>query len=242
VSVVSGILLHDVIGSPARAGEVLLVPALFDFTPGAEGPVEFHLKDFKPDMPPLPAFSGDWVLDDETLLPYWVRARIPAVFGFRSLSGWDVCRHELLNFPFVAVLWSEAGASLAAIPIVCTEGWSGPGLIFRATDTDPTVKGRVASAFWAALLQAPDQLEAFEEHLFDEEAGWLKVGYAQGQFFICEMDDYDPDDPSGRFDPHLARFPGEVFRCPDCDGSGVEDLFPFTEDCASCGGTGVVTW
>jgi hypothetical protein len=239
VSIVPGIVLHDIVGLPAEVGDILLVPSLFDFCVGDEGSTEYHLADFVPELDPLRALFNCFDHHDDLILQIWVRARIPVAFAFHPPIGGDLQRRDLLDFPFLAVFPSGSGATLSAVPFVCVEGYSGPGLTFRKTDAAST-KERIAAAFWRVLLQMPEDIAPFEEWMYDEEAGVLKVGCGPGILYLSDLEDWDDESP--HFDIHLSPFPGELFACPDCGATGIEDLFPFTEDCASCNGTGVVTW
>jgi len=240
VSVAPGIILYDIVGLPVGTGDVLLVPALFDFCDEGEGTAECHLGTFGPDLPWLRGLFNCFDLHDETVLQYWLRARIPAAFGLRPATGGDQGRYDLLEYPFLAVVPSGSAATLAAIPFVCAEGYSGPGLIFPKTGFDAAAKLRVAEAFWSMLLESPESIAPFEEWVYDDEAGLQKVYGSRGLLCICDLE--DSDDGERRYDAHLAPFNGEKFPCPDCGGSGVEDAYPFTEDCATCGGTGLVSW
>jgi hypothetical protein len=240
VSLIPEIVLYDIVGLPAAAGPILFVPALFDFRAESEGAVEYHLSDFEPDLPRLYALFNCFDLSDELVLQYWVRARIPCAFSLRPPVGGDRHRYDVLDFPFLAVLPSGSGATLTAVPFVCVEGFSGPGLTFRKSDTDNETKRKVAAAFWSILLRDLDTIAPFEEWVYDDESGVQKVGCGRGFLFVSDLEDWE--DGGLRYDHHLSPFPGELFCCPDCWGSGVEDLFPFTEDCVTCNGTGLVTW
>ena len=158
MSIVPGIVLHDIVGLPAGAGDCLFVPALFDYSVESEGPVEYHLSDFEPDLHLLCTLFNCFDLNDELVLQCWVRPWIPCAFGLRPPVGEDRRRNDLLDFPFLAVFRSGPGATLTTIPFVCVEGLSGPGLVFRKSDTDSATKRRVATAFWSHLLQVPDDI------------------------------------------------------------------------------------
>jgi hypothetical protein len=240
VAIVPGIVLNDIIGLPAGTGDVLVVPALFDYSPENEGAVEYHLLDFEPDLSRLCTLFNCSDFSDELVLQYWVRARIPCTFSISPPVGGDPYRYDVLDFPFLAVFPSGSGATLTAVPFVCVEGVRGPGLTFRKSDTDDASKRRVAAAFWSILLRDLEAIAPFEEWVYDDEAGTLKVGCGRGFLYVSDLEDWEDD--SRRYDHHLSPFPGELFCCPDCCGTGVEDLFPFTEDCVTCNGTGLVSW
>jgi hypothetical protein len=235
-----GVILYGVLAPPVRAGGVRIVPALFDFEDDAGGRAECGVEgfvDLEADQPMATALAE---FGEGFAISCWVRARIPAVFGVTRPTTQGDWESPLLDFPFLAVLRPKAGDQPEVVPFLCVEG-DGAELVFRRSDTDWALKQRVASAFWGLLLREPDDLRPFEVSL--QEEGWVKAGYAGGEFFYCELEHEEEDgEPIRGFDPHLAPAPGEVFCCPDCGGDGVEDRFPFTEDCSACGGNGVVAW
>lgn len=241
MSIVPEIILFDVIGLPIRDDDILLIPARFDFCGDSEGTAEHPVAKFAPDLTRMRSLFNCFGMHEESLLHYWLRARIPAAFGFRpAIIGRNQDRDDLLDFPFVAVFLSESDAILTAIPFVCAEGYDGPGLIFPKSCSSIPAKQRVAEAFWHVLLDSPERIAPFEEWMYDEQSGLLKVYADRGLLCICDLE--DNEDGRGRYDPHLVPFVGEMFSCPDCGGSGVEDSFLSTEDCVTCNGKGSVSW
>jgi hypothetical protein len=231
---IPGIEFYGVCGRAIVADGLLLVPARFNFEPGADGPVECESPAFLHDPPPLRRLLGNDDLGYDFLLACWARARIPLAFGVWPLEGSNVERDELLDLPFLAVRL-EGASIVDVVPFVCTQnGEGGPGLIFRETDRVPLLKTRIASAFWGVLLRAPEELAGFEAILDECEGGYYKVEFTHGQLLVGDTDEED----AGR----SLLFRSEQFRCPDCDGTGIDDFFPFTDDCPTCGGTGAVTW
>ncbi|VTR99421.1 preprotein translocase subunit : [Tuwongella immobilis] len=240
MSIVPGIILNDIVGLPIGIGDVLLVPARFDFCADVEGTTEYCAGSFGPDLPRLRSLFNCYDLHDETVLHYWLRARIPSAFHLRPATGGNQGRHDLLEFPFLAVVHSRSTATLTALPFICADGYRGPGLIFPKTGFDTSAKQRVAAAFWGVLLESPEDIAPFEEWVYDDESGLQKVYCGRDLLCICDLQEWDEN--RGRYDPHLAAFAGELFACPDCGGSGVEDVLTFREDCATCDGQGQVSW
>ncbi len=237
------IVLHGPLAPAIRRRGVLLVPALFDFDAGAEGCPEYPIDQYMPDPADIPSLldidgGSGWGLC------LWARARIPAAFGFRPLSPRFPWRPELLDFPFLAVLDARAAGPLSIVPFVCVEDGNGPALAFRRAETSWTIKERVADAFWRVVLRGKDELRPFEVCIdsLDQGGDMMKAGYAKGEFFCADLWMETPDEQGCELDPHLAPTADEVFNCPDCGGDGVEDTFPYTEDCGLCGGTGWVAW
>jgi hypothetical protein len=238
---IPGIEFHGVRGSPAEADGVLFLPALFDFDDPAGPFLRFDLTAAAP--------VGDWLgaddpyLDEAALLVYWARARIPRVFGFHPVSGWEADRDEVLDVPFLAVRLEPEICLSRAVPFLCVEGRRGPQLVFRTGEEDADLARRVAAAFWSLLLGDPGDLAEFRDLVYDPEGYWYTVAYERGRLSVDDFPDEDAGyDPDCEPDAHAAALRRERFPCPDCDGTGIEHWEPYTEDCATCGGTGAVTW
>jgi len=185
-----------------------------------------------------------------------VRARIPRLFHFVPLlcaNNWQ----PLVNVAFLAVGRFDRASFPTAHPFVCTEGFDPRddlkeeplvGLSFSQAGPNGEAKARIAKSFWSLFLREPQDLEPFEDNYFNEGAwGYSLVGFERGSFFMESVSEhaYEYETGDGReyeVFPHFAFPQGEMFRCLDCDGTGIEDLFPFIEDCATCRGTGFVTW
>jgi hypothetical protein len=235
VLVLPDIILFDVIGSPIRTRTFYLVPALFEFDFGTEGQAEYPLIDFKTELHPTPSMFTSEELDNETLLTYWVRARIPSVFGFSPIGGWDLPSEDFLDLGFLAVR-----NDTSMTPFRCIDRGFGPVLKFRKTETKTIFKQSIAEAFWNLLLQDLFDLLPFEIRMEEELGGWSKVEFSHDRFFGSDIGEIE--DEKDAYDSHTVWLSGEVFCCPDCDGTGIDDFYPFTEDCGLCGGTGGVTW
>lgn len=246
MSLISDIELVNVIGSPAQANGITFVPALFDFSSGLEGKVEFGLTQLPFPLEQSKTLHTSREVLNEEILPYWIRARVPRVFHFRPANGIETAG-EHPDMGFVAVLRDEKGSPDRYIPFILIDGPHGPGLSFRQTDRDSLLKERIALAFWSLLLADPHDAIEYEDVISDEYGG-TRVIYQDHQVFFCGLTDSDSSEEDynphfvPQYDPHSVPLPVAGFRCPDCDGEGVEDLFPYTEDCPTCGGTGSVTW
>jgi hypothetical protein len=89
----------------------------------------------------------------------WVRARIPAVFGFTPPLA--QVEKALLDVGFIAI--DMETSPLEAIPFSCTDYYGRTRLEFADDDDDRS--SEVALAFWSALLAKPEVLHDFEERV-----------------------------------------------------------------------------
>ena len=178
------IRLVDVIGEPARQGEFLFVPVLFDNTEWMYSSEEYALYAavgerclVEPDV-----WYGD--TDRPQFLGLWVRARLPIVFGFAPPvePGQD---DRLLECPFLAVI--DHGDRCELVAFVLSDFGLNPELEFFR-DTDSGVAARVAAAFWGLLLAEPDALASFRAELlmeYDQDGICrVQVGFWGGRFRV----------------------------------------------------------
>ncbi|MFO0953083.1 MAG: hypothetical protein U0835_18405 [Isosphaeraceae bacterium] len=110
----------------------------------------------------------------------WVRARIPALFGFTP----DAAEVEK------ALIWSGFAAVIddgaACYPFVCTDHYGRSALMFSDEGPADERKQSIASAFWRALLLDPEDLADFEQRVYHPGASvWLEYGCDAGRV-SCE--------------------------------------------------------
>lgn len=123
----------------------------------------------------------------------WVRAAIPTVFGYAPLHVSDG-RWFLLDAAFVAVL-PEGEEFWVAYPFACTDVCQSTGLVFSRLGPLPTVRDRIARAFWGLLVaEGTENLSQFTAPGvgFDTGDGYdteLVIGYSHGEFFADDMRD-----------------------------------------------------
>ncbi|MDR3637162.1 MAG: hypothetical protein P4L84_25385 [Isosphaeraceae bacterium] len=179
-------------------------------------------------------------------LDAWVRARIPRLFEFtppRCVNNVSA----LVNIAFVAVSSFERCGQMDLCPFVCSVAFHPEddlqeeplvGLFFSRRGPSRRVKARIADRFWSLLLKEPYSLEPFLDTLFHDYDGYV-VGF-DGETFISEPLFHKWED--GHVENHYAYLMGPLRWCEDCEGTGIEDTFPYLEDCATCRGAGSVTW
>jgi hypothetical protein len=197
-------------------------------------------------------FDGDDVMIDGSPLEgewqqLWIAARLPRVFHFTPSAAAHT-GDRLLNFAFLAVELGRAMKRVSAYPFACVKRFDPDdvlyeqpqlGLVFSTRGPSKRLRRKIAGGFWSLLKSAPSDLQPFLEFSYGPDGEFRLVGLDR-QGFFCEAawDELEPD----LYWPHTSYLPGERFRCPDCDGTGIEDRFPYLEDCATCGGTGAITW
>lgn len=232
MSVISGIDLYDVVGSPASSDGIILFPACFDFEHGKAGRVECR---FGKIQGAIESLKGCFENPDECewLIDLWIRARLSAVFQYGTPVGWE---DHLLNHPFLAIGRSRKSPCFSAIPFVCVaDSNHGPGLVFRKREGGAN-KRRVATAFWNVLLREPRELSTYEVHVFHDSEGWIKLSCRRGQISEYEI---GVDDERGlQFDQHFVWLPGGINACPACEGTGEKSFFPAGAPCETCCGFG----
>jgi hypothetical protein len=236
VSRIPDIWLYDVVGSPGSSGDLLFIPARFDFNEGREGRAVYPLSDYHRslDCDLDSCFEG---LDIDAWLGLWVRARIAAVFGVSFLGGWDFPHRRLLDVPLLSVTRTDSTRDLRVTPFVCLDLGTGPALAFSSGHANMDLERHTAYSFWDLLLGNPFELHSFETQIWDEEGGWKQFGYAGQRFFAYDL--WDEEASEDTSDPVRGAYPaGEAVPCPDCDGSGEESFFPAGDVCETCQGSG----
>jgi hypothetical protein len=194
---------------------------------------------------PRDLFAGD-PLGDEAMAQ-WVRSRIPRLFGFAPLPNHGV-REVALDVGFVAAIPFGQGKNLRAFPFACTaaafwgdEGFSvcGPSLYFSSQGPAESTRRLICDNFGSLLLAAPRDLATWEDFRTTSNSRYVShTGFDGRQFFTVES---NPAEDS-LVDNHSGFATGWWQRCPDCDGAGIEDVFPFLSDCGLCEGTGRISW
>lgn len=126
----------------------------------------------------------------------WVRAAIPAAFGYAPLHVSDG-RHFLLDAAFAAVL-RESGSCWTAYPFACTDAFQATGLVFSRHGPDVSVRDRIARAFWGLVCEGAEEPSPFTAAGvgFDTGDGYdteLVVGYSRGEFFAEDMHDAEDE-------------------------------------------------
>lgn len=114
----------------------------------------------------------------------WVRARIPNVFGFEPEAA-DV-EKALLFEGFVAVTEDRS----AAYPFVCTDHYGKSSLMFSDAGPEEATRRSIADAFWATLLENPNELSDFEERVYHPGASiWMTYGCKFGHLYCDESEE-----------------------------------------------------
>jgi hypothetical protein len=243
---IDGIILHDVVGTPAAACGVLFVPALFDFEEGRQGPPEHPLAD----RPEAAFVEGAWgrpEIEPDLLVGLWLEARLRAVFRSPATvlerpALHCSCSAESYGVPVVAVTGLDEGsAGGPSSSLVLTPFVYGGALTFP-TGTDVGLAERIASAFCALLFRAPDELATFDVVVYDEgedESEWLECGHGRGGFYCWEPATWVSDDPLREYPTHEVHLFPEPQACEECGGGGEEPFCPAGGPCEACGGEGV---
>lgn len=218
---------------------ILFVPALLDIKELAE---EFHqtLDDYFDSEVDGPAIKQ--VAEDELSwhTGTWIRARIPPLFHFQP----PLClgnTGDPMNVGFLAVASFDSRSFLTPYPFACVHsidwqdyGGSSVGILFSQRGPSNRNRDRIARAFWRLCRQDPEELNPFEDYsCFGNEI----FGFT-GRHFVS-LNQETASSEGGMTHYFLS---GEQFLCYDCDGSGIEYEYPYTEDCATCGGRGTITW
>lgn len=244
-----GIILHQLVGSSATSNGIQFIPAFFEFEHEEENDSmmvarpEYRLEKSRLGSLDLRTLMGSYGDFESTLLTAWVRARIPAIFGYQPPRAQFIRKPEVLGISFLAVPPWDKPEDIRIVPFTCTSwDYREPGLVFRSTEENGDAKRRIAEAFWDLLTCRPLDLHPFEEFIYDEfdDEGPLREGFGRGRLFMQGMHDIEVEEL--RWDEHATWQDDLPYCCPDCDGTGVEDWFPFTEDCLTCGGTGGISW
>jgi hypothetical protein len=235
-----GILL-DLVGHARSFGDFIFLPSLIEIDEPLT-PISAHR--FTHDGRRGADYNDQWPIPEDWP-SLWVRARLPRVFGFSPplcANNWQ----PLVNAGFLAVRRVPHDEKVTAYAFACTEGY-GPadglqeepliGLRFSSVGPDAVTQAEIATAIWSLLLQDPADLEPFSDYAYHPCSGYTLVGYEQGLYFSIDASMiYWPETS----DLQLAQFfPIELSKCPDCDGTGVEDWFPYNDDCQTCQGTGI---
>lgn len=234
----AGVILVDVaIHGSVRVGDILLVPAWFEF---AVGPKPLKSIAFD-DLPALPIDGelSDGATDDNHYQRWcWLRARIPALFGIAPPLGIDTLHNEGSDFPFLAVALT---GKLRTVPYLCN--CAERSELRFAADAAADEIAMVARAFRAVLRSEPMSLSAFRElcHVDYGQAGetilWKFDGRTMHRLVI-EFEDHAPFDGF----PRIAAAAPDVFPCAACNGSGTEGRFPDRIECPDCRGAGIQLW
>jgi hypothetical protein len=254
--------LLDIVGRPRCFGDFIFVPALLEFDPPGEQCEPEHLLKHHSEYRRL---ATQQYLDFERLEALWVRARIPGVFAFAPPGCGNDWQPSLVDVPFLAIVKHNEKLP-EVIPFVCREVGVSPGsafievgvgLGFHPATLDHTMRKLIANRFWALLLESPNHLSPFTDHVFrlewDEETieSYWKVGYEGRVFFeavVSQVWDNSCSDANlpeidlPGFDGHLGYVTGDVRVCADCGGTGEEDLLLNMGPCQTCLGKGTVTW
>jgi hypothetical protein len=111
----------------------------------------------------------------------WVRARIPSVFGFEPEAAG--VEKALLFAGFVAVTEDRS----TAYPFACADRYGRSSLMFSDEGPEEAIKRAIADAFWATLLDSPEELSDFEERVYHPGASiWLTYGCKFGHLYCDE--------------------------------------------------------
>lgn len=224
---IEGITLFDIIGTPSARGDVLFVPALFEFNENEFGDFEsFYEEEAASDG--ITEDSGESKPRFQSL---WYRARISAIFSLDHprQSEWN---ELLFEFPFLAIVNPERTPRLTTIPFVCV-GEYDAYLQFRATES-LTNRQTVNFLFHELLHSQPIHLRPFEAILYDCcDGSTYRVGYDQFGFYADDWWRMDEDCID-----HDAADP--IDRCPDCDGTPEYPLSPQIARCETCDGHGTL--
>lgn len=169
-----GSLLH-VFGMPAQHSGFTFIPAEVELE-GDSFSLEYRLCDqIGDEAPSILRYALSRQFDAA-----WVRARIPATFGFTP-EFVDV-EKSLLYIGFVAVPEDK----LVGYPFICTDHYGRSALMFSDHGPEKTVKQAIASAFWRLLIEHPVDLADFEERVYHSGAGvWLNYGCKHSHIY-CE--------------------------------------------------------
>lgn len=114
----------------------------------------------------------------------WVSARIPSLFGFTPEPA--EVEKALLYVGFAAVPTDGA----ICYPFLCSDHYGKSALMFSDAGPEETVKQSIATAFWEALVQEPDDITDFEQRVYHPGAMvWLTYGCDSGRVYCDESEE-----------------------------------------------------
>lgn len=195
-------------------------------------------------------FEPGWGLRDVTFSSgiysaLWVRARLPAVFGYAPTVGGDMLRQSFLAQGFLAVEGARSRADLRTSPFVCTDEADGPELLFPGS-LPLEIREAVSGEFWSLLLSDPFDLRPFRGHFYDDYDhdcdGPLEAGLDRAGFYVESVGNWDSEDGRVVYDGHFGYPIRETRPCEECGGTGEESFCPAGAVCEICQGTGEVSW
>ena len=166
------IFLYEVVGEAIHLGKISIVPAFYELNIDRnedESGLSFPLAEYVAREHPLRTRLFRQLVSETCSLAecdaLWVRAKISAAYKFSppSAVGW---RYELLNIPFLAVIFDRPNSVFSIHPFVCIEENLKAGLEFYPL-TSPEQRTTIARAFWGQLILSPGLASFFDRVLGD---------------------------------------------------------------------------
>ncbi|OUL32141.1 hypothetical protein [Nostoc sp. 106C] len=188
--------LWRVLGQPVQHNGFIFVPVLGELYNGIA--IRPYRREEEAPMFPLTDYLGNQVPKlvkscrtdfTELVDAVWVRARIPAIFGFTPLSlPFPDYKYALIEQMFVACEQCSVNGDWLAYPFICEDYDLRVGLRFSPDPLFIETYERIAKAFWELLLLEPENVQPFcdaylhYDELFEEE--WLIVVFKDGECIV----------------------------------------------------------
>lgn len=188
--------LWRVLGRPAEHNKFVFVPVIGELYDGIkirpycreESTPTFPLSDYVDNQ--LPRIIDRCRTECGKIADaVWVRARIPAIFGFTPLSlPFADYKYALLEQTFMACQQSSTNGDWVAYPFICEDYDLRVGLEFIPDTSLTEVYESIAKTFWELLLLEPDRVHSFcDGYLHYNELGneeWLLVAFKHERCII----------------------------------------------------------
>jgi hypothetical protein len=188
------ITLYEIIGESACLDNILIIPALYELISihsECESLLDLSLSkymthngyEFSKVCLKFYKFSQPYSYFESVnqCNAIWVRAKIPTVFNFSPPTA-SLWRYELLNIPFIAVIFSNSSDFPQLHPFACIEENLMAKLQFYKLTT-PEECLSITNAFWKLLLTCQGLSTFVDVVLGDRYDDYSSV--VMGRDFIC---------------------------------------------------------